>query len=253
MSALLAEALPGLPEIAPGDDLAALVVAALGRLSTPTGDGDIIAIAHKAVSKAEGRTRRLAEVTPGPRARALAAEHGKDPAHVQVILDESAALLRADGGRLICRTRHGYVCANAGVDASNAGGAGTLVLLPIDPDASARALRDALRSRLGVAPAVVVTDSFGRPWRIGQSEVAIGCAGLRALEDWRGRFDGDGRSLSATHVAIADEVAAAADLVRGKDSGEPAVRLRGLERHVSLEDGPGASALVRAPEHDLFG
>ena len=253
MSPLLAEALPGIPEIVPGDDLAALVVAALGRLSAPTADGDIIAIAHKAVSKAEGRIRRLADVTPGPQARALAAEHGKDPAHVQVILDESGALLRADAGRLICRTRHGYVCANAGVDASNAGGTGTLVLLPLDPDASARALRDVLRAALGVAPAVVVTDSFGRPWRIGQSEVAIGCAGLRALEDWRGRFDGDGRSLSATHVAIADEVASAADLVRGKDSGEPAVRLRGLERHVSVEDGPGASALVRAPEQDLFG
>ena len=253
MSALLVEALPGLPEIAPGDDLAALVVAALGRLPTPTADGDIIAIAHKAVSKAEGRIRLLAEVTPGSRALALAAEHGKDPGHVQVVLDESATLLRADAGRLICRTRHGYVCANAGVDASNAGGAGTLVLLPLDPDASARALRGALRDALGVAPAVVITDSFGRPWRIGQSEVAIGCAGLRALEDWRGRIDGDGRSLSATHVAIADEVASAADLVRGKDSGEPAVRLRGLERHVCAEDGPGASALVRAPEQDLFG
>ncbi len=253
MSPLLVEALPGMPEVSPGDDLAALIIAALARLSSPTAEGDIIAIAHKAVSKAEGRIRRLSEVTPGPRACALAAEHGKDPGHVQVVLDESAALVRADAGRLICRTRHGFVCANAGVDASNAGGADTLVLLPLDPDRSARELRDALRAELGVAPAVVVTDSFGRPWRIGQSEVAIGCAGLRALEDWRGRRDGDGRSLSATHVAIADEVAAAADLVRGKDSGEPAVRLRGLERHVSADDGLGASALVRAPEQDLFG
>lgn len=252
MNRLEIEALPGLPEIGAGDDLAGLVLAALGRLASPTVEGDVIAIAHKAVSKAEGRVRRLSDVYPGERARQLAAGHGKDARHVQVVLDESAAVLRADAGRLICRTRHGFVCANAGVDASNAGGADMLVLLPLDPDASARSLREALRVELGVAPAVVVTDSFGRPWRIGQSEVAIGCAGLRALDDWRGRTDGDGRSLAATQVAIADEVAAAADLARGKDSGEPAVRVRGLARHVTRSAGPGAAALVRAPEQDLF-
>ena len=252
MSVLQVEPVPGLPEIAPGDDLAALLGTGLAALPSPTAPGDVVVVAHKAVSKAEGRLRRLAEVDPGPRATELARAHGKDPRHVQVILDESAELVRADAGRLICRTRHGYVCANAGVDASNAGAPGTLVLLPLDPDASARRLRAALRAALGVTFAVVISDSFGRPWRIGQSEVAIGCAGLRPLQDWRGRPDSDGRDLTATHVAIADETAAAADLVRGKDSREPAVRVRGLAEHVTDADGPGAAALVRAREQDLF-
>ncbi len=160
--------------------------------------------------------------------------------------------MRADRGRFICRTRHGFVCANAGVDASNAGGADRLVLLPRDPDASARALRAALRDRLGVAPAVVISDSFGRAWRHGQCEVAIGCAGLDPIADYRGRPDADGRELRATAIAIADEAAAAADLVRRKDSREPAVRVRGLGRHVTASDGPGAAALVRARDEDLF-
>lgn len=237
-----ADALPGLPEIRPGDDLAALLAAAADDLR-PT---DVLAVAHKVVSKAEGRLVELATVEPGREARALAARHGKDPRHVQVILDESAEVVRADGGRIICRTRHGFVCANAGVDASNAGAPGTLVLLPADPDASARTLRQ----RLGCA--VLVTDSFGRPWRTGQSEVAIGCAGLAPVEDWRGRPDAHGRELAATLIAIADEAAAAADLARTKTSREPAVRLRGLERHVTAQDGPGAAALVRALEDDLF-
>ncbi|CAA9482140.1 MAG: Coenzyme F420-0:L-glutamate ligase @ F420-1:L-glutamate ligase [uncultured Solirubrobacteraceae bacterium] len=252
MSRLAVDPLPGLPEIAPGDDLAALLVAGVGALGSPVAAGDVFAIAHKAVSKAEGRLRRLADVDPTADARELGAAHGKDPRHVQVVLDESAELLRADGGRLICRTRHGFVCANAGVDASNAGAPGTLVLLPLDPDGSARRLRTALQAALGITVAVVITDSFGRPWRIGQSEVAIGCAGLRPLQDWRGRVDADGRDLTATHVAIADEAAAAADLVRGKDSREPAVRLRGLAAHVTDDDGPGAAALVRARAQDLF-
>ena len=235
------EPLRGLPEVRPGDDLAALLASA-----AELRPGDVLAVAHKVVSKAEGRVVRLEDVTPGPRARALAAEHGKDPRQVEVILSETAELVRADAGRLICRTRHGFVCANAGVDASNAGAPGTLVLLPEDPDASARALRD----RLGAA--VVVTDSFGRAWRHGQCEVAIGCAGLAPIEDWRGRPDDDGRELVATVIAIADELAAAADLVRGKDTREPAVRVRGLERHVIASDGPGAAALLRAREADLF-
>jgi coenzyme F420-0:L-glutamate ligase/coenzyme F420-1:gamma-L-glutamate ligase len=154
--------------------------------------------------------------------------------------------VRADAGRLICRTRHGFVCANAGVDSSNAGAPGSVVLLPLDPDASARALR----ARLGCA--IVITDSFGRAWRYGQCEVAIGCAGLAPVDDWRGRPDADGRPLAATAIAIADEVAAAADLVRGKDTREPAVRVRGLGRHVVSDDGPGAAALVRDRESDLF-
>jgi coenzyme F420-0:L-glutamate ligase / coenzyme F420-1:gamma-L-glutamate ligase len=238
---LRVDALPGLPEVRPGDDLAALLAAA-GELR-PT---DVLAVAHKIVSKAEGRLVALDDVVPGAEARRLAAEHGKDPRHLQVILDESAEILRADRGRFICRTRHGFVCANAGVDASNAGAPDTLVLLPADPDASARALR----RRLGCA--VVITDSFGRTWRIGQTEVAIGCAGLAPVDDWRGRPDADGRELAATVIAVADEAAGAADLVRGKDTREPAVRIRGLERYVTADDGAGAAALVRALADDLF-
>jgi coenzyme F420-0:L-glutamate ligase / coenzyme F420-1:gamma-L-glutamate ligase len=245
--ALSLESLPGLPEVQPGDDLAALLAAAGARLDPPLGPLDVLVVAHKVVSKAEGRVRALAGVEPGERARALAAEHGKDPRHVQVVLDETVELLRADRGRLICRTRQGFTCANAGVDQSNAGAPDTVVLLPDDPDASARALRE----HLG-AGAVVITDSWGRPWRQGQIEVAIGCAGLAPLVDWRGRDDRDGRAMAASVIAIADEAAAAADLVRGKDSGEPAVRLRGLESFVTEEDGPGAGALVRPPEEDLF-
>jgi coenzyme F420-0:L-glutamate ligase/coenzyme F420-1:gamma-L-glutamate ligase len=245
-------ALPGLPEVRPGDDLGALLAAAAQRLEGGLADGDVLAIAHKVVSKAEGRVIELADVRPGERALALAAEHDKDPRQVQVVLDESVELVRADRGRFICRTRHGFVCANAGVDASNAGGADRLVLLPLDPDASARALRAALRERLGVAPAVVISDSFGRAWRHAQCEVAVGCAGLDPIADYRGRPDADGRELRATAIAIADEAAAAADLVRGKDSGEPAVRVRGLGRLVTAGDGPGAAALVRARDEDLF-
>ena len=245
---LVAEPLPGLPEVAPGDDLGALLATAAARLPEPgLAAGDVLAVAHKVVAKAEGRVRRLADVSPGPAALDLARRHGKDPRLVELILGESAELVRADAGRLIARTHHGFVCANAGVDQSNAGGEGLAVLLPADPDASARALR----ARLGCA--VVITDSFGRAWRTGQAEVAIGCAGLEPLADWRGRPDSHGRPLHATHIAVADQAAAAADLVRGKDSRQPAVRLRGLERHVLGGDGPGAAALLRAREQDLFG
>jgi coenzyme F420-0:L-glutamate ligase/coenzyme F420-1:gamma-L-glutamate ligase len=193
----------------------------------------------------------LDDVTPSARALELAAAHDKDPRHVEVVLAETAELVRAERGVLICRTRHGYVCANAGVDASNAP-EGTLVLLPEDPDASARALRGRLRELTGTAPAVVVADSFGRAWRHGQADVAIGIAGLAPLQDWRGRRDAHGRELRATWIAIADEAAGAADLARDKDSGEPAVLVRGLERHVTAEDGPGAAELVRARDEDLF-
>jgi coenzyme F420-0:L-glutamate ligase/coenzyme F420-1:gamma-L-glutamate ligase len=244
-----ATALAPLPEVRAGDDLAALVLAA-----TPDGlrDGDVLVVAHKVVSKAEGRVRRLAEIAPDQRAQALAAEHDKDPRVVQVVLDETAELVRAERGVLICRTHHGFVCANAGVDASNTPDDETVVLLPRDPDASARALRAALRERTGARLAVVVADSFGRAWRHGQADVAIGCAGLAPLEDWRGRVDGRGRELRATWIAIADEAASTADLARSKDSRQPAVVVRGLAAHVTDEDGPGALALVRPPEEDLF-
>jgi coenzyme F420-0:L-glutamate ligase/coenzyme F420-1:gamma-L-glutamate ligase len=242
---LVLDALPGLPEVRPGDDLAALLAAA--PLDPPLGPGDVLVIAHKVVSKAEGRVRALAEIEPSARARELAAEHDKDPRHVQAILDESVELLRADRGRLICRTRHGFVCANAGVDQSNTGEDGVVVLLPEDPDASARALRAAL----GVG-AVVISDSWGRPWRQGQVEVAIGSAGLRVAVDHRGWPDRDGRPMTASVIAVADEVAAAADLVRKKSSGEPAVRVQGLANTLIEETQEGAGALVRPPEEDLF-
>jgi coenzyme F420-0:L-glutamate ligase/coenzyme F420-1:gamma-L-glutamate ligase len=248
VTAIVAEPLPGLPEVRPGDDLAALLAAGAERLGDPgLRARDVLVVAHKAVAKAEGRVMLLADVTPGARAVALAAEHGKDARLVELILSESAELVRADAGRLIARTHHGFVCANAGVDQSNAGATAAAVLLPEDPDASARALR----ARLGCA--VVISDSFGRPWRVGQAEVAIGCAGLAPIEDWRGLPDSAGRLLHSTQIAVADEAAAAADLVRGKDTGEPAVRIRGLERHVLGDDGPGVAALLRRPEDDLFG
>ena len=241
-------ALDGLPEIEAGADLAALI-AARAELRAD----DVVVIAHKAVSKAEGRVRRLAEVAPGPRAVELAAADDKDPRHVQVVLEESAELLRAERGVLICVTHHGFVCANAGVDASNAA-VDTLILLPTDPDASARRLRRELCALTGAAPAVLITDSFGRAWRHGQADVAIGAAGIAPLEDWRGRADSVGRELRATWIALADEIAGAADLARGKDSRQPVVVISGLGRHVLApgDDGPGAAALLRPASEDLF-
>jgi coenzyme F420-0:L-glutamate ligase/coenzyme F420-1:gamma-L-glutamate ligase len=239
------------PEVHPGDDLAELLAGATTG-EHALREGDVLAVAHKVVSKAEGRVRELADVRPGERALELAALNDKDPRAVQVVLDETTELLRAERGVLICRTRHGFVCANAGVDASNAGDEERLVLLPEDPDGSARTLRARLRELTGSAPAVVVTDSFGRAWRHGQCDVAIGCAGLAPLEDWRGGRDAEGRELRATWIAVADQAAAAADLARAKDSREPAVRLRGLDAHVTEDDGPGAVALRRPPAEDLF-
>jgi len=244
MGRIEAIALEGIPEVRPGDDLASIVEAAGGPFS---GD-DVLAIAHKSVSNAEGALVELASVQPGNEARAIASEQGRDPAHVQVILDQSSELVRAENGVLVCRTHHGFVCANAGVDASNSGAEGVLVCLPDDPDASARRLRSALSGQ----PAVVITDSFGRPWRVGQSDVAIGVAGLGPLEDWRGKPDTGGRTMEATWIAVADEVAAAADLARRKDAAQPAVLVRGLGRYVTRDDGPGAAALLRAADEDLF-
>jgi coenzyme F420-0:L-glutamate ligase/coenzyme F420-1:gamma-L-glutamate ligase len=249
MSPVSAVAVEGLPEVQPGDDLAALIAAST---PTPVTGEDVIVIAHKIVSKAEGRTRALADVDPSPRAVELAAGHGKDPRHVQVVLDESREILRASRGVLICVTRHGFVCANAGVDASNAPAPDTLVLLPTDPDASARRIRAGLTRRLGVAPGVVITDSFGRAWRHGQCDVAIGCAGIAPLEDWRGRRDAAGRELTATWIAIADELASAADLARSKDGRQPVVIVSGAGRHLTADDGPGAAALLRPEAEDLF-
>lgn len=233
----------------PGADLAALLAAAAPE---DVRDGDVLCVAHKVVSKAEGRIRRLADIEPGERAVRLAGEQDKDARLVQVILDETAVLLRASHGVLICETRHGFVCANAGVDQSNAGEPGELVLLPEDPDHSARELRGGIAAARGVRPAVVISDSFGRAWRLGQTDVALGVAGLTGLDDHRGRPDARGREMRATVIAVADAVAGAADLARAKSSDEPAVLVRGLERFVTAADGPGAAVLRRPTGEDLF-
>lgn len=237
-------------EVTPGMDLATLLAPGLQALGTQ--DDDILVVAHKIISKAEGRFVSLADVEPGAEARELAERLGRDPRHVQVILDESSAVVRAERGVLITRTHHGFVCANAGVDGSNVPGDDRLVLLPRDPDASARALRAALRELHGATPAVVITDSFGRAWRHGQVDVAIGLAGLAPLDDWRGRSDTQGRTLEATWIAVADQVAAAADLARTKDGASPAAMVRGLGAHVTAEDGPGIAGVIRPLAEDLF-
>jgi coenzyme F420-0:L-glutamate ligase / coenzyme F420-1:gamma-L-glutamate ligase len=232
-------------------------------------DGDVVVVSQKVVSKAEGRVRRLSSVVPGAEARRLAALLGKEPAMVELILGQSREVLRAERGVLIVETRHGFVCANAGIDRSNLPEADTALLLPEDPDASARRIRAEVgESGVGVggrtdgvsadsyprlpAIAVVISDSFGRAWRLGQVEVAIGCAGLTPLDDWRGHADADGRELEATLIAVADQAAAAADLVRDKASRTPAAIVRGLDRYVMPEDGPGAAALRRPKDEDLF-
>jgi len=247
VAAFSARALPGIPEIGAGEDLGAILADALAEAQPMP--GAIVAVAHTVVSKAEGAVVDLAGVEPSARARALAEEQDKDPRLMQVVLDQSTEILRAERGVLIARTRHGFVCANAGVDVSNAGGRDRAVVLPHDADASARALRKRLGSP---APAVVVTDSFGRAWRHGQLDIAIGLAGLVPLDDWRGRTDAEGTELQATWLAVADAIAAAADLARAKDSREPAVLIEGLERFVTEEDGPGAQALLRPEAEDLF-
>jgi coenzyme F420-0:L-glutamate ligase/coenzyme F420-1:gamma-L-glutamate ligase len=260
VAGLSLRSLTGLPEIVAGADLGLLVAETIAAQRRPLtlSEQHIVVVAQKAVSKAEGALVRLGEVQPTARALQLAAEAElgdgarRDPRVIQVVLDQSAEVLRAQRGVLICRTHHGFVCANAGVDSSNAPVAGTVIVLPEDPDASARRIRSRLRELTGRAPGVLITDSFGRPWRHGQCDVAIGLAGVMPLEDWRGRTDAHGRELRATWLAVADAIAAAADLARGKDSGEPAIVVEGLQRLIAAEDGPGAAALIRPLEEDLF-
>ncbi|HEU0251309.1 MAG TPA: coenzyme F420-0:L-glutamate ligase [Solirubrobacteraceae bacterium] len=257
MSRLAAHSLDALPEIRAGDDLAELIARAVAHdtLASALRDGQVVAIAHKAVSKAEDATVDLRTVQPSARAVDLASEQGKDPRAVQVVLDQSSEVLRAANGVLICRTHHGFVCANAGVDTSNSGGRDgdeRLIVLPRDPDASARRIRARLHELTGARVGVLISDSFGRAWRHGQCDVAIGCAGVAPLEDWRGRTDSEGRELHATWLAVADAIAALADLARAKDSREPVVVIQGLERFVSDQDGPGAAALLRPLDEDLF-
>jgi coenzyme F420-0:L-glutamate ligase/coenzyme F420-1:gamma-L-glutamate ligase len=251
---LRARAIAGLPELRAGDDLARAIVDAAEQ---PLRDGQVVTIAHKAVSKCEGAVIALAGVQPGERARELAAQAAaagqpRDARAIQVVLDQSAEVLRAERGVLICRTRHGFVCANAGVDASNAAEQDTLILLPRDPDGSARRIRARLHELSGARPAVLIGDSFGRAWRHGQVDVAIGLAGMQPLDDWRGRADARGMQLRATWLAVADAAGAVAELVRAKDSREPVVVIDGLERYVTDEDGPGAAALLRPLDEDLF-
>ncbi len=237
--------LRGLPELSEGDDLGALLATAAARaggLET----GDILVVAQKVVSKVEGRTVSLEDVEPGERARELAGADG-DPRHVEIVLRESRAVIRSRPPLVIAETHHGFVCASAGVDASNAG-LDTLVLLPLDPDASAARLRERLRELTGVTPGVVVSDSFGRAWRQGTTDVALGVAGIVALRDLRGQRDSAGYELRSTQIAIADEVAGAAELVMGKTAGIPAVIIRGLD---AVGDGHGAD-LVMPRERDLF-
>jgi coenzyme F420-0:L-glutamate ligase/coenzyme F420-1:gamma-L-glutamate ligase len=255
---LSAGALRGLPEVRSGDDLGELIVAAVAatRPARALVDGQIVVVAHKVVSKAEGAVVALDDVEPSPRAHELAEIQNKDPRAVQVVLEQSAEIVRAERDVLICRTHHGFVCANAGVDASNTaaaeGAPNALVVLPRDPDASARTLRARLRELTGATVAVLITDSFGRAWRHGQCDVALGCAGMTPLDDWRGRTDAAGLQLRATWLAVADAAAATADLARAKDSREPVVLIDGLERFVTVEDGPGAAALLRPLEEDMF-
>lgn len=217
-------------------------------------DGDIVAVSQKIVSKSEGRVVRLDETDPGPDAVSLAARTGKDPRLVQHVLNESRNLIRVDEQRsvLITETHHGYICANAGIDQSNTAGENQAILLPLDPDGSARRIRVELETASGVKAAVMVTDSFGRAWRHGQVETAIGCAGIDPLDDWRGQKDQRGRELTATVIAVADQIAAASDLVRTKTDGVPAVVLRGLDHFVTEDDGPGCAAQLREPGDDLF-
>jgi coenzyme F420-0:L-glutamate ligase / coenzyme F420-1:gamma-L-glutamate ligase len=240
----LIELLPvhGLPEIREGDDLARMVVERAELRAR-----DVVVLAQKAVSKAEGRVIRIDSLEASPKAVELAGDE-RDPREVEAILREATRIVRERGPLVIAETRHGFICASAGVDHSNAPEPGTLVLLPVDPDASARAFRAGVRERCGVDVGVVVTDSFGRPFRQGTTDVAIGVAGIPALLDLRGTKDRIGYELRSTRVAIADEIAGAADLARGKAEGVPAVVVRGLV----LEGDGTAQEIVIEPELDLF-
>ena len=243
----------GIPEIKPGDDLAAIV----GDVLEPVGlaDGDILTSAHKVFSKAEGQVIALADVTPSPRATQIAAELNKDPRKVEVILSESTRVVKTfkhphqNEGVMICQHRLGFISANAAVDESNVGADATVILLPKDPDASAHAFRNTLAARFGVHLGVVITDTFGRPWRLGQVNVAIGLAGVPATVHEGGKLDAYGRELSVTEPAFADEIATASGLVVGKASGTPIVRFRGLEWNESNDK---AADILRPTKENVF-
>lgn len=245
--------LPGIPAIEPGDDLGAQLAQAIERSLVGTREGDVLVVCQKVVSKAEGRVVRLDDVEPSPFALSFAAEHEKDPRIVELVLRETRRVVRMERGTMIVETGPGWVCANAGIDQSNAVADGTVTLLPVDADASAESLRSSLRQHLGADLGVIITDTFGRPWREGQVEFAIGLAGLPPLEDLRGGVDLNGRELGVTLIATADHIASAAGLLMGKADAMPAVLVRGVRF------APGAApteengrALIRPAENDLF-
>ena len=243
----------GIPEVRPGDDLAAQIGGAIAA-GPGLEPGDIVVVTHKIVSKAEGQIVVLTTIAPSPLARQLGERWGKDPRHVEVVLREARRIVRMDHRLIIAETRHGFVCANAGVDASNAAPE-SVVLLPTDPDASAARLREALGERFGFeresAPGVIISDSFGRPWRQGIVNVAIGVSGIAPLLDYRGARDAAGYELSATVLAVADEIAAAGELVMHKLAGRPVAIVRGYEPPLPATPGMGRD-LIMEPERDLF-
>jgi coenzyme F420-0:L-glutamate ligase/coenzyme F420-1:gamma-L-glutamate ligase len=245
--------LPGVPMVQPGDNLGALAISALVDADIAPEPGDVLVVAQKIVSKAEDRFVDVATVKPSARAAKLAASTGKDPRFVQVVLSESKRIVRHRENLIIAEHKRGWVMANAGIDHSNVAPSGErerVLLLPADPDASARALREQLVAAYGVPIAVIVSDSFGRPWRRGTVGIALGAAGLPAIIDWRGHPDLFGRALEVTETGFADEIAAAASLVMGQaDEAMPMVLVRGLTWTAPEAD---AAALVRPPEHDLF-
>jgi coenzyme F420-0:L-glutamate ligase / coenzyme F420-1:gamma-L-glutamate ligase len=236
----------GFPEVRPDDDLEALVAGAVGDTLR---SGDVLVVTHKIMSKAEGRLVDLGSVEPSALAKEYAARWGKDPRQIEVVLRESRRVVRMDRGVVISETRHGFVCANAGVDASNVPGEDTVCLLPVDPDRSAARLREALRRRLGVEVAVVVSDSFGRAWRFGITDVAIGVSGMDPLADYRGQNDPHGYPMEASVLAVADELAAAAELVMGKTDGVPVAIVRG---YAYGRDAGTGQDLLMPPERDMF-
>jgi coenzyme F420-0:L-glutamate ligase / coenzyme F420-1:gamma-L-glutamate ligase len=241
--------LDGVPEVKPGDDLADLIAGALATSGMTLEAGDVLVVTHKVVAKAEGRLVDLATIEPSPFAADYAQRFDKDARQVEVVLRESNRIARMGHGVMICETRHGFICANAGVDASNIDGDHVVCLLPVDPDASARRIRDGLTDRFGVAPAIIVSDSFGRPWRKGQVNVAIGVAGMSPFADYRGKTDPYGYEMRVTIMAVADELAATAELLGGKTDARPVALIRGY----AYTPGDGSAAeLVMDPERDLF-
>jgi len=241
--------LPGIPIITPGANLPALIHQAATAAPLPLQAGDIVVVTQKVVSKAEGHLIALKDITPSPFAEQYARQWGKDPRHVEVVLQQSRRIVKMERGVFITETHHGFICANAGVDQSNIEGAEVVAVLPPDPDASARAIRQGLRELLGFDVAIIISDTFGRPWRDGLVNIAIGLSGLQAVKDYNGQLDAQGYELRVTALAIADELAAAAELVMNKLDNVPVAVVRGY----AYPRGEGSLAqLIRAPERDLF-